>query len=116
VQDYVDRATLCVFPSLSENFPLVGLEAMARGKAVIASQRGFSEYIDHMKNGYLLESTDPDTVKLAILRLLNDDKLRSKLAQCGRLTAENFRPDKVIQQYIDLYAEALGRKDSSSTP
>lgn len=109
VEDYIDRARLCVFPSLSENFPLVGLEAMARGKAVIASKRGFSEYIDHMKNGYLLDSTDPDSVKHAITLLLKDDNLCNELARNGRATAENFRPDKVISQYIDLYARALGR-------
>lgn len=107
VEEYIDRAALCVFPSLSENFPLVGLEAMARGKAVIATQRGFSEYIDHLKNGYLLNSTEPHDIGEAIKTLMSNSELRSRIASNARATAEDYRPGRVIHQYVQLYEEAL---------
>lgn len=113
VEEYIDRAALCVFPSLSENFPLVGLEAMARGKAVIATKRGFSEYIVHMQNGMLLESTDPRELRRAISLLMNDHELRARLGKNARRTAEQYRPHAIVEQYHALYVEALAGKARS---
>jgi glycosyltransferase involved in cell wall biosynthesis len=106
---YIDRAAACVFPSKSENFPLVGLEAMARGKPVIATKRGFSEYIIHMKNGYLLESADASAVTEAISNVIGNPKLAAALGREGRRTAEEFRPAKIISQYEELYRRAQPR-------
>lgn len=107
VETYIDRAAVCVFPSKSENFPLVGLEAMARGKAVIAAQRGFGEYVIHGENGYLLDATDGESVVRALREVLGDADLRHRLAAAGRLTAERYRPGAVVSMYLRLYEEAL---------
>jgi len=110
VERFIDGAAMCVFPSSTENFPLVGLEAMARGKPVIASRRGFSEYIEHMKNGFLLDSIDPNEVVSAIRKLQCDADLRRRLGRAGRLTAEQFRPVAVVEKYEQLY-ESLGLRE-----
>ena len=113
VIEYIDRAALCVFPSLSENFPLVGLEAMARGKVVIATSRGFSEYIEHMVNGYLLSSTEPAAIRDAIRTLLGDEPLRKRIGEQARATALRFRAGDVCRSYSDLYTRLLaGRRVS----
>jgi glycosyltransferase involved in cell wall biosynthesis len=107
VEDYIDRARVCVFPSLSENFPLVGLEAMARGKPVIATRRGFSEYIEHMKNGFLLDSTEPSSLKTAIELFLTRTDLCELIGQAARKTAELYHPSHIVEQYLQLYQHAL---------
>ena len=107
VEKYIDGASICVFPSLSENFPLVGLEAMARGKPVIATKRGFSEYIVHGENGMLLDSTDPAEICRAIRTLLADESLRARISRNARETAEMYRADRIVEQYVDLYRNAL---------
>jgi len=107
VEKYMDKATICVFPSLSENFPLAGLEAMARGKPVIATRSGFSEYIEHDKNGILLESADFKIVEKAIKRLQEDRLFRKAIGQQGRITAEQYQPGQVLAQYERLYQDAL---------
>ena len=106
VEKYIDAATVCVFPSLSENFPLVGLEAMARGKPVIATKRGFSEYVQHLENGFLLDSTEPAALKAAIDRFMGDAELCRRIGQEGRLTAEAYRPAHIVEQYLQLYERA----------
>jgi glycosyltransferase involved in cell wall biosynthesis len=103
VETYIDASAVCVFPSLSENFPLVGLEAMARGKPVIATHRGFSEYIQHMENGILLDSAEPTAISAAIARLMNDPALRSRLGESARITAQAYRPRHIVAQYMELY-------------
>ena len=107
VEEYIDSAAVCVFPSKSENFPLVGLEAMARGKVVIAARRGFGEYIVHGENGYLLDSVDSATVMRAVREVLDDTGLRHRLAAAGRLTAERYRPGTIVSMYLHLYEQAL---------
>ena len=107
VVDYIDDAALCVFPSLSENFPLVGLEAMARGRPVIATQRGFSEYIEHMNNGYLLPSPDPTSIEDAISLFMKDTQLSAAVGQKARATAEQYRPVNIARQYDHLYRDTL---------
>jgi glycosyltransferase involved in cell wall biosynthesis len=107
VEEYIDDSAVCVFPSKSENFPLVGLEAMARGKAVIAARRGFGEYIVHGKNGYLLDSMDSATVMRAVQEVIDDASLRHRLAAAGRRTAERYRSGVIVSKYLRLYEEAL---------
>jgi glycosyltransferase involved in cell wall biosynthesis len=109
VETYIDGSSVCVFPSGSENFPLVGLEAMARGKAVVATERGFSEYIEHGKNGYLLNSLDPHEVVQSLTKVLTDRNLRRRLGEHARATAEQYRPDAVVAQYEQLYEKLLAR-------
>ena len=107
VEKYIDGAAVCVFPSLSENFPLVGLESMARGKPVIATRRGFSEYIQHMENGFLLGSADPSEVKRAIRLLMDDPALRQRLGENAKVTARKYRAGAIVDQYSRLYRAAL---------
>lgn len=107
VDQYIDGAAVCVFPSKSENFPLVGLEAMARGKAVIAARPGFEEYITHGIDGYLLDSTDDKTITNALREVLDDRVLRHRLGMAARLTAEAYKANAVVSMYLRLYEKAL---------
>lgn len=110
VETYIDGSTVCVFPSGSENFPLVGLEAMARGKAVIATERGFSEYIDHGRNGYLLDSSDPEDVAQSLSEVLTNGDLRRRLREGARITAEQYHPGAIVSQYEQLYERLLTQR------
>jgi glycosyltransferase involved in cell wall biosynthesis len=114
VETYIDGSSICVFPSGSENFPLVGLEAMARGKAVIATRRGFSEYIDHGRNGYLLESSEPEDIARLLAEVLTDGDLRTRLGGHARVTAEQYRPGAIVSQYERLYEKLLIQRSGHS--
>jgi glycosyltransferase involved in cell wall biosynthesis len=80
---------------------------MARGKPVIATRRGFSEYIQHLENGFLLSSAEPAEIKAAINLLMDDQALRERLGHNARETAGNYRPHSIVSQYLDLYRAAL---------
>ena len=106
VEEHIDGAAVCVFPSLSENMPLVGLEAMARGKPVIATKRGFSEYLIDGENGLLLNSVEPLEIRDLVMRVLSDHSLRAQLSRNARLTAENYRADRIVDRYMEVYRSA----------
>jgi glycosyltransferase involved in cell wall biosynthesis len=94
----------CLFYAAAPRFETFGmaiLEAMAAGKAVLATRvGGIPEFVRHGENGLL---TGPDGLTEAMARLFKDRSLRERLAANGRRTAERFRWDKVAGEYLRLY-------------
>ncbi|HEY1164628.1 MAG TPA: glycosyltransferase family 4 protein [Chitinophaga sp.] len=69
-------------PSLWEGFPIGVLEAMAMGKAVVATDvDGTREAVDHEHNGLLVPPSDSAALATAIIRLARDFSLRKRLQQ-----------------------------------
>ena len=68
---------LVLLPSLSENFPVVALEAMSSGKPVIASRvGGIPELVRHNENGILVSPGNVEQLVEALLQLLENQSLR----------------------------------------
>lgn len=102
-----NRATICVFPSYKENFPMVALEALSCGKPVIATQTGFSEIIDHNENGFLISPKDQGELKSAIITLMENEDLREKFEKNARKKALKYDWSKIVKKYCDAYEELL---------
>lgn len=107
---YIDIADLVVFPSVilkngrTEGIPVALIEAMSRGKAVIASDvGGINEIITNMDNGILIKPEDIKTLSLKIKELLNDQSLTAKLGAEAKKTAEKYSLLRVGELYNDAY-------------
>lgn len=105
-----NQATICIFPSHRESFGLVGLEAMACQKPVIATPLGFSEYIENGKDGIIIPSKNEKALKDSIVKLMKDKKLRDKLSKNARKKALQYSWDKVAKQYLKVFKEVLNQK------
>lgn len=105
-----NQATICVFPSYREGFPLCGLEAMSCGKSVIVTSKGFSEYIENEKDGIIIPAKDEKALKEAIVRLMEDKKLRDKLGKNARKKALKYSWDKVVKRYLEVFEGVLNQK------
>ena len=76
---------IAVLASTSEGLPNAILEYMAAGLPTVATTvGGIPEIIEHERSGLLIPPRDPAALAEAILRLLNDDNIRSRLARGGR--------------------------------
>ena len=101
---------VCVHTSIEpEPFGLVIIEAMANAVPVIASDRGApKEIIADGVNGYIV---NPDSVQLIadkVIRLLNDDVLRDKMANNAREHVRQHYNEKDYAHALEkLYAEVL---------
>ena len=90
----------------SEGTSLSLLEAMAAGCAVIASNVGGMTNI--ILDGYngLMISPDVDELAMALLRLIDDIALRTRIAQKGRETViESFSFEKWKTKWLQLIEE-----------
>lgn len=105
-------ADVFVLTSHSEGRPNVVVEAMAAGRAVIASDLpGVSEIIEHDKNGLLFSAGDTDHLARHLQRLTEDRELRLRLGQAARnviidkgltWTASADRYQALFQLSVDL--------------
>ena len=83
----IGKADILVVSSFMEGLPIVLMEAMALGTAVIAPRlAGIPELIDDGRNGLLFTPSNWGELEERIERLLSDDGLRARLVEQARKT------------------------------
>jgi glycosyltransferase involved in cell wall biosynthesis len=110
VPEVLAACDLFTLPSIQEGFPMVILEALAAGKAVIASEVGaIPDVIRHGATGMLVPPGDADALADALCLLIEDEGARQRLGQSGReLVREAYDFERTVGQYDDLYQSVLG--------
>jgi glycosyltransferase involved in cell wall biosynthesis len=95
-----DRAWVVIIPSRWDNFPTVLLEAMTRGKPVVASSNGG---MPEMLENTLCSTASPATNEFTnrIEKLFLDPVFRKQAGDSLRRKAEReYSPEVVVQKYI----------------
>jgi glycosyltransferase involved in cell wall biosynthesis len=91
-----------VYPSLYEGFGLPALEAMQCGTPVIAGRvASLPEVVGDA--GILVDLSDPDALRAAMLRLYHDAALRERLSTLSLERAAAFSWDRCTRQTLATY-------------
>jgi glycosyltransferase involved in cell wall biosynthesis len=92
-----------------EPFGLVGIEAMAQGKPVVAFDcGGIREWLDDGRTGYAVPHGDLDAFASRIDQLLTDDEGRLRMRQAARADAlRYFTPAVHTNRLLGIYKEVL---------
>ncbi|WP_054939935.1 glycosyltransferase family 4 protein [Paenibacillus ihuae] len=99
---------LFVFPSCTETFGNVVLEAMASGLPVIAADAGGSrDLVVPGRSGTLFEPHQPAAMAEAICRLAEQPLLRMAMAQEGRRLALGRSWEHIFDRLISDYEEVI---------
>jgi glycosyltransferase involved in cell wall biosynthesis len=106
-----DRASIGVVPSLGgETFGNVAVEAMSRGRAIVASATGgLVDIVEDDRNGLLVPPGDITALRDAMARLLANDQLRDRLGAAARERADQFRAGVILPRFEALYRAAADR-------
>jgi len=102
---YYDLADIVIVPSRFEGFPNVMMEAMACGKAVIASdcKTGPRELSANGKLAKLVPVGGVDEMKRAILSLADDVETRTLMgSQAALYIFSEYEKNIIVTNYIDL--------------
>lgn len=107
LKELFETSGIFVFTSESENFPIVLLEAMTAGMAIITTKdTGCAEVVGD--TALLVDSRDPVAIREALNRLINNPELCRELGQATRLRLEgNFTWSAVAKRYVDLYSRVV---------
>jgi phosphatidyl-myo-inositol dimannoside synthase len=91
-----------------DGLPNTLLEAMAAGRAVVASRvAGMPDVLVDGVNGLLVPPGDVPALRAALCRLITDDALRARLGAAARATAvESHGWDRAARRFEECYAEA----------
>jgi glycosyltransferase involved in cell wall biosynthesis len=99
-------ADLFVFPSLTETFGNVMLEAMAAGLPVLAYDvPGPKDVVEHGRTGILLKTVDAESMTQAIVDLTQNHELTQRLAHHALEHARSQTWDKVNSIVRNTYIE-----------
>lgn len=104
LEAFYRRADLFVFPTRSDVFPLVTLEALASGTPVVSTTvGGIPEQITD-ETGILVPPERPDEIARAVDELLNDDQRRASMSEAAIERAKSeYSWDGVARKTIDVY-------------
>ncbi len=105
-----EQATVFVFPSLwPETLGIVGLEALACGVPVVASDiGGVREWLKEGETGYLAEPKNAAQFAERIEALLKNEALNVEMGRNGqRLIRERFTPEHHVERLLELYRRVV---------
>lgn len=104
---YMSRSSVFVFPSLSEGFGMVLVEAMACGLPVVSTDclAGPAEILQNGRCGILVPVGDVDALAKSIMNVLTDPQLREQLALSAAHRAADFDARYVVTRYEQVFRE-----------
>jgi glycosyltransferase involved in cell wall biosynthesis len=112
VPDLLAGCDLFVLPSLYEGLPLSVLEAMAAGKAVVATAVGGTpEAVLEGETGLLVPPGDPVALARAIQELLSNPSLLRKMGAAGRQRVQReFSSATMVERTTHIYEDVLEQR------
>lgn len=101
---WFDRSDILFMPSRSEGLPVVGVQALAKGLAIVASRvGGFVDLVESGRNGYLIETEDQAGFATSLEGLLSDpDRLVSFRAASLEKSA-TFELEQIVREYESIF-------------
>lgn len=98
---FLQDCKVFVLPSYHEGTPKTVLEAMAIGRPIVTTDApGCRETVIDNQNGYLVPVKDTKSLESAILKILYDDNLATRMAEESRKIAESKYDVNIVNNDI----------------
>ena len=105
---FLNTIDIFVLPSLSEGSPFSLIEAMACGRAIIASDiPAIREIVENGKEALLFDPRNPQQLKNLISTLYSNPKLREELGENARRKAKQYDINTVFPKILQIYKRFL---------
>ncbi len=108
VLEHFSKSDILFMPSLSEGLPVVGVQALAKGLAIVASSiGGFLDLVDDGVNGYLIDVQDNPAFSKVLRELISDPDLLLRLREASRQKSHQFDIQKIVDRYQTILQGVL---------
>jgi glycosyltransferase involved in cell wall biosynthesis len=95
-------------PSLHDGLSIALLEAMALGTPPVVTRVGGNpEVVEDGTNGVVVEPADSEAMAQAILQVLGDSSLRTRLGEAARTRAQDFDIRSAVSRVEEVYEVLL---------
>jgi glycosyltransferase involved in cell wall biosynthesis len=101
-----------VLPSLYEGMPYTLMEAMAAGRAIVATDvAGSRDLVRHGETGLLVPPRQAGALADAIMGLVSSPESRQRMGRAAfEAAGARSSPDQMARQVVEVYARILERK------
>jgi glycosyltransferase involved in cell wall biosynthesis len=111
VLNWFDKSDVLFMPSLSEGLPVVGVEALSKGLAIIASQvGGFVDLVENEKNGYLVRQKDAPKFLVSLRELLSNSERLLSFRNASLERARQFDINRIVEQYENVFLKVVKKE------
>lgn len=105
-KNFYSKADIILIPSLWETGSIITLEAMAAGKAVIASDISpHCDYIEHGLSGFLAK--DENDFYIYCKELIDDESLRTMIGENARKKTKIYDWGNIFDKVEEMYAHVI---------
>ncbi len=102
------ESDILFMPSLSEGLPVVGVQALAAGLAIAASDiGGFLDLVDNGVNGYLIDVRDVPGFTRALREMLSSPEVLFRFREASVKKSHQFDIQKIVDQYQSVLREVV---------
>lgn len=108
VLTWFSKSDILFMPSLSEGLPVVGVQALAKGLAIVASAiGGFQDLVVHNENGFLVETNHTLGFVQALEALLTDQALLKTFREYSLVKSREFQIEQIASKYEAIFRELI---------
>lgn len=102
-------ADLLIFPSVSEAFGLICLEAMSYGLPVMGFDNGgLTEMIVDKQSGFIVKEQNPRVLAQEVMELMNNPEILQRIAiEAKNRSSEIFSVQSYLKNHLNLYRRIL---------
>ena len=100
---YLENIDILLHPSIDDGFPLLPVEAMARGVIPLLSHTtGSSEIIKNGVDGFVVHYSDVDYMVEIIKILIENEELRKRISRNARKKATLYTEEEYYKKYVEF--------------
>ncbi|RPI96586.1 MAG: glycosyltransferase family 1 protein [Chloroflexi bacterium] len=104
VLNWFGRSDILFMPSRSEGLPVVGVQALAKGLAIVASRvGGFVDLVDEESNGYLVRDNESAKFSSRLSSLLSDPQRLLSFRTASLEKARLFELEQIVKEYERIF-------------
>jgi glycosyltransferase involved in cell wall biosynthesis len=108
VINWFAKSDILFMPSLSEGLPVVGVQALGMGLAIVAGRvGGFIDLVEPGQNGHLMDKEEDDNGVEILRRLLTHPDLLTSYKKASRQIARRFDIQNIVQDYEKVLLKVL---------
>lgn len=115
MKSILKKASVCIFPTFAEAFPVSWLEAMAMEKPIVASNIGWGkEVLQDQKEGFLVHPTNHKVFAERISKIIENPELQKSLGtNAKKRIVTDFEIKKIAMQNLDYYQKIINLNASN---
>jgi glycosyltransferase involved in cell wall biosynthesis len=102
------RSEILFMPSRSEGLPVVGVQALASGMAIVAGNAGgFIDLVKPGENGFLYDPDDVEGMCEGLRKLLSEPETLLHAREKSLTSSNRYDLASIISQYEQLFADVI---------